>query len=538
MNINIHIDTFLRRTARKVTAFALATVAVLGLAAPTASAISLNVASGPNLTATGASMLDHIPDGDYLFDMGNGMGMNSQFASTTPIKARLVIDPLGDQQPHEIWRITNRSSLEYPNAVSIHPAHAPWLSVNNYLAQKTPGQPLTLHNHDWSKGLDFASLWIPHRNSDGSYTFTSAAAPNLAIDCQNNARSTVGNPFILYTVNHTQAQNIFLKRVGGDLTSYVQNGNFVLTPGCAPNSAIEVRDSSRSNGAAISIWTKAFQSDGKIIPTMTWRVEVVGKNRIILWNGNSGKAWDIYNGSKSNDAACHQWDLPQSEKTTRKSTMFDLIPAPGGGFYLKNVNSGLYLDVQFASSANGSRLMQHSYHGGSNQIFHFTPADQVKNNTKLSTALYHSEYAALTCGFDGYSSTGTQGSKGYRHEGIDFQINRKKVTSYSLYALNGGEITYINRGSSGLSTLAVYDASRGITVIYLHLNIDSNLSAGQNISKGQYIGTEGDRGSAGVLHTHVEIRPGRQTRASVSSDKTLVNPNPTPYWNQMGYTVG
>jgi len=44
--------------------------------------------------------------------------------------------------------------------------------------------------------------------------------------------------------------------------------------------------------------------------------------------------------------------------------------------------------------------------------------------------------------------------------------------------------------------------------------------------------------SSGSAHTHVEMRPGRQTHAAKSvSDPTLDNPNPTSFWNNRGYNV-
>lgn len=153
--------------------------------------------------------------------------------------------------------------------------------------------------------------------------------------------------------------------------------------------------------------------------------------------------------------------------------------------------------------------------------------------TNLSYGLYKNSSAKITCGFDGYVTT-----KG-KHEGIDISIGIGKP----IYSLTDGVITnviYGSRGSSGLSTIAVYVASQNKTVIYLHSAPLSSLKVGQNVSKGQQLGTQDWRGvsSSSGSHTHVEVRTGKKTLAAKSvNDYTLDNPNPTSFWNTMGYTI-
>lgn len=157
----------------------------------------------------------------------------------------------------------------------------------------------------------------------------------------------------------------------------------------------------------------------------------------------------------------------------------------------------------------------------------------TSSSQSMSYALYKSSGGKLTCGFDGYVNT-----KG-RHEGIDF----KKGTGSSVYSLTDGVITRITkgyRGSSGLSTIAIYSASAGKTVIYLHADPVNSLYVGQQISRGQLIAYEDWRGcsSSSGAHTHVEVRDGKRTSAAKSvNDYTLDNANPTAFWNGQGYQV-
>ena len=132
-------------------------------------------------------------------------------------------------------------------------------------------------------------------------------------------------------------------------------------------------------------------------------------------------------------------------------------------------------------------------------------------NDDFEFGVYHSGSARVTAWFDGYLNTAG------RHEGIDVAYQ----SGADVYALLGGTVTRVTEGSK--------------TVIYLHLN-PLAVSVGQSISRGQKIGDEAARGAAGS-HTHVEMRLGRQTAATFSSDTTLVNPVPTQFWMARGYNA-
>ncbi|WP_216651368.1 peptidase inhibitor family I36 protein [Actinomadura litoris] len=155
-----------------------------------------------------------------------------------------------------------------------------------------------------------------------------------------------------------------------------------------------------------------------------------------------------------------------------------------------------------------------------------------RNRVNMSFALYQARGGRLTCPFDGYQH------RSGRHEGIDFARSRGS----NVYALVSGKVTRVvegRDGGAGLSTIAVYNASLRRTVIYLHTDPRNSLRAGQSIRKGQVIANEAWRGvsSSSSAHTHVEMRPGRQTHASPSGDEHLANPNPNSFWRSQGYNV-
>ncbi|TYB42993.1 peptidase inhibitor family I36 protein [Actinomadura chibensis] len=192
--------------------------------------------------------------------------------------------------------------------------------------------------------------------------------------------------------------------------------------------------------------------------------------------------------------------------------------------YYNSNYGGTYQDFKAGAKGNLNSSLKNQ-----NASHQFSPASR----TNLSYGLYQASGGRITCGFDGYTSTPG------RHEGIDIA----RGIGSDVRALVSGKIIYIARGatgSSGLSTISVYNASANKTVIYLHTAPRSSLAVGQTISRGQIIADESWHGvsSSSGAHTHVEMRLGRQTHAAKSvNDPHLDNPNPTSFWQSQGYNV-
>ncbi|MFD1547080.1 peptidase inhibitor family I36 protein [Nonomuraea guangzhouensis] len=194
--------------------------------------------------------------------------------------------------------------------------------------------------------------------------------------------------------------------------------------------------------------------------------------------------------------------------------------------YFNSGNTGTYQDFAPGAKANLIPALKNQ-----NASHEFNPSSTTRTN--MSYALYASSGGGISCGFDGYTSTSG------RHEGIDIA----RGIGSDVHNLVAGTITNVQFGSTGragLSTIAVYNSAANKTVIYLHSAPRSSLRVGQTVSRGQIIADESWHGvsSSGSAHTHVEMRPGRQTRASKSvGDPNLENPNPTSFWNSQGYNV-
>ncbi|MFC4533676.1 peptidase inhibitor family I36 protein [Sphaerisporangium dianthi] len=232
---------------------------------------------------------------------------------------------------------------------------------------------------------------------------------------------------------------------------------------------------------------------------------------------------------------------------TRQPSCFDFKgPGAGKGKCVKNAAASVW-----NRSAKTVRVYFNSNYGGSvyqdfapgakgdlkaglknqNASHQFSPSSSARVN--MSHALYAAAGGHISCGFDGYVHTSG------RHEGIDIA----RSVGSDVHALVSGQVINLARGrngSSGLSTIAIYNASSNKTIIYLHSAPLSSLRVGQQISRGQVIADEAWHGvsSSGAAHTHVEMRPGRQKLAAKSvGDSTLSNPNPNSFWASQGYNV-
>ncbi len=146
---------------------------------------------------------------------------------------------------------------------------------------------------------------------------------------------------------------------------------------------------------------------------------------------------------------------------------------------------------------------------------------------KLLDLLYgKDEGGVVSCDFDGYVAL-----RPFRHEGIDFA----NVGGHDVCALIDGVVT--NAGGDKLNTIAIYDEEHDKTVIYLHTaSAKVGLKVGDEVKAGQVIAKESDTGAPGAVHTHVEVRDGKQTKASVSRDYVLDNEDPYAYWELVLFT--
>lgn len=143
--------------------------------------------------------------------------------------------------------------------------------------------------------------------------------------------STAANGSILKvaTANNSAGQHFFF-----DLARLLSDGFYEFHNNGYSGSNLDVRDSSKENGANIQIYKDTNSTAQK------FKVISIG-NYYVIKSLCSGKVLDVSGGSKTNGANVYQWDQNNS-----KSQLWEPHIADGGGIYLFNVNSGLVLTAE------------------------------------------------------------------------------------------------------------------------------------------------------------------------------------------------
>jgi murein DD-endopeptidase MepM/ murein hydrolase activator NlpD len=255
-----------------------------------------------------------------------------------------------------------------------------------------------------------------------------------------------------------------------------------------------------------------------------------------------------------NDGVCDSGEVCLYDGTGRSGSMRDVVNSwknfgtgSGCATFVTGSKAGQCLKNQVGSVWNRTGktvgvYYNSDYRGAGQKISANTAANlnstlnndnagmHIGNLNRIAWQLYEAGGGSITAHFDGYVNTDG------RHEGIDMA----KGIGTPVHALAQGWVTRVTEGYTGrasLSTIAIYYSAIDKTVVYLHANPKDSLDAGDYVNSGDVIGYESWRGvsSSSSAHTHVEMRPGRQTSAAVSvGDWTLDNPDPTNFWVARG----
>lgn len=121
---------------------------------------------------------------------------------------------------------------------------------------------------------------------------------------------------------------------------------------------------------------------------------------------------------------------------------------------------------------------------------------QIAVGTKVTTMVGTGVYVwpidnpAITTDYGGYLG----------HTGTDF-VN--KYGSYTpVYAIDSGVVDSVGY-MSDMGNYIIIDHQNGIRTFYMHLNVPAYYSVGDNISRGQIIGQEGNTGRSYGAHVHL-----------------------------------
>jgi Ca-activated chloride channel family protein len=132
-----------------------------------------------------------------------------------------------------------------------------------------------------------------------------------------------------------------------------------------------------------------------------------------------------------------------------------------------------------------------------------------KNNLDLVNRLFNTTYTDSTGKIPGNLNANFKQEIDIAnpfHKGLDYKAN----SGTEVFSPVKGEI--INNGNNKSGIIAVYDLSHDMTFLFIHMS-KSNQNDGDLIELGELIGYSGTVGASGA-HLHVELRKGKQTKAS------------------------
>ena len=116
----------------------------------------------------------------------------------------------------------------------------------------------------------------------------------------------------------------------------------------------------------------------------------------------------------------------------------------------------------------------------------------------------------VQCTSADYNDFGEPGPEYHKgHAGWDVQTTSVAfgaTANVPFYSLTDGEVVYVNSRSYGV--IGVYDDTDDFTVYYLHAR-HVYVREGQRVSVDQRLGIQGDTGSPGKEHVHIEVHRGR-----------------------------
>ena len=112
------------------------------------------------------------------------------------------------------------------------------------------------------------------------------------------------------------------------------------------------------------------------------------------------------------------------------------------------------------------------------------------------------------------------------------------IAFYSLtngiVILDGRRAEDNTRGEIKFNTIAIYDEDAHKTTFYLHASdVHPSLVKGKEIKVGDPLGWQGDTGSRGAFHVHLEVQEGKAERASAGTkDAGTQTIDPIPYLHE------
>lgn len=143
--------------------------------------------------------------------------------------------------------------------------------------------------------------------------------------------------------------------------------SYYISPACATNSVLDVQGWGTGNNTNIQIWKKGYTKNQR------FQAKYYGSGYYYFVDMNSKRVLTVQNGIALNNE-----NIAIKTKTLSDAQLFRLISAGNGYYYIQSkINPTYYVDINGASSSNGTNVALYQCNKTSAQKFKFTPVLDV-----------------------------------------------------------------------------------------------------------------------------------------------------------------
>ncbi|MBK1881406.1 phosphatidylinositol-specific phospholipase C domain-containing protein [Luteolibacter pohnpeiensis] len=231
-----------------------------------------------------------------------------------------------------------------------------WNQIKAILNEARYGGPNTLYVN-FSSGVNTSFLGIPSIT-----TVSNSINPQLTTFFNDNPSGRFG-AILMDFANADRASMIY--NTNAPSGRAVAHPAYFMIVNRNSGKAIDLISGNTSNGAQVNQWTYDYNG-----PNQRWALAPTENGdhfRISSWV--SGKCACIESDSTSAGALLHAYDYTGNNP----GQQFDLVDAGNGYYKIRNVNSGLVLEVVGAGTANNDRIQQSADVGSNNQQWRLQP---------------------------------------------------------------------------------------------------------------------------------------------------------------------
>ncbi|MDY5576489.1 MAG: RICIN domain-containing protein [Lachnospiraceae bacterium] len=268
--------------------------------------------------------------------------------------------------------------------------------------------------------------------SDGTYYIRNVNSGKY-LDVANGSAENGAN-VQQWSYNGCDAQKFQIKSDG--------NGYYyILTGASRYTKCVDIDSGASANGTNVLQW-EYWGGD-----MQKYKIAKNSDGSISFMTKASGckSALDIYNMSSDDGANANQWEYwGGSGQSWVLESALESANITEGAYYIKNVNSGLYLDVANASSDNGANIQQWEFNGCSAQIFKIKSVGDGYYALLTGT----SDYTKCVEVLNGSTENGANIDQ-WEYWGGNMQL-------FKIVENSDGSYSFLSKVSNGLQALEVY----------------------------------------------------------------------------------